>query len=211
MASAAHRARAEGELGIMKQLNQQHLQEQEKWQKRDNLQYFMQTVHNNAQGDVHPVHQAVMLQALDMALPSNFLSGAPAGTSAGGASAPMLHPSLMMAPPAQMYTHIGDKGVCDHCTCNTFCLISMLTCMPFTVAMMSQLTMMSSEKKMTMSKRILKAGRRQSAHRSWVHRHQDLLIRSAGGQWLGNYCCRNYRRSTTCHHLKNLVLILEIA
>ncbi|KAL1504871.1 hypothetical protein AB1Y20_008641 [Prymnesium parvum] len=35
MANAAQRARAEGELGIMKQLQEQHLLEQQRWQKRD--------------------------------------------------------------------------------------------------------------------------------------------------------------------------------
>lgn len=129
MANAAQRARAEGELGIMKQLQEQHLLEQQRWQKRDNLQYFMQTVNPNGQGDVHPLHQAVMLHALGMAVPSNMLSGAAAGADAGASAAPVLPPSLMLAAPPQPYNTFEDKGVCHHLC--THCLISWRTCMPY--------------------------------------------------------------------------------
>lgn len=100
MENATQRARAEGELGIMKQLQQQHLEEQQRWQKRDNLQYFMQTVNPNLQGDVHPVHQAVMLHALGMTVPGNLLSGAQ-GSAAGASTSSMPTPSLTMVPPGQ--------------------------------------------------------------------------------------------------------------
>lgn len=127
MAAAAQRARAEGELGIMKQLREQHLQEQQRWQKRDNLQYFMQTVNPNGQGDVIPFHQAVMLQALEMTIPGNIIPGAPAGAGAGTSAASVIPPSLMLAPP-QTYNTLEDKGVCQH---NTHCLIGRFTCVPY--------------------------------------------------------------------------------
>jgi len=125
MENATQRAHAEGQLGLMKVLQEQHLQEQQRWQKRENLQYFMQTVNANAQGDVHPMHQAVMLHALGMSVPGNLFSsgaqGAPAGASTssstphpslmGGAStSSMPHPSLMLQPPAEADTSTMNRA-----------------------------------------------------------------------------------------------------
>jgi len=104
MANATQRARAEGELRIMQKLQEQHLQEQQRWQKKENLQYFMQTVNANAQGDVQPLHQAVMLHALGMALPGNLLSAATHGASAGASTSSISNPALMLAPPAEADT-----------------------------------------------------------------------------------------------------------
>lgn len=135
MANATQRARAEGELGIMQKLQEQHLQEQQRWQKKENLQYFMQTVNANAQGDVQPLHQAVMLHALGMALPGNLLSAATHGASAGASTSSISNPALMLAPPAEADTSSMNVkcGSPMHTTSLTPRLIDRLTCMQCTL------------------------------------------------------------------------------